>query len=82
MTLTEAIEFGMPCVDLAQDAEWCEVALETMKKYQNLISDDNDWKEVRRLVARCKRDGASDYYISKLWNIVNSHIESKEIALD
>ena len=40
MTLTEAIEFGMPCVNLTQDAEWCEVALETMKKYQELIPDN------------------------------------------
>ena len=43
MTLDEAIEFGMPCVNLTQDAEWCEFALEIMKKYQKLVSKTTKW---------------------------------------
>lgn len=41
----------------------------------------DDWEGIRHWLTRCKRDGAKDYYINKMWDIVQSrtNIINKEV---
>lgn len=35
----------------------------------------DDWDSIRHWLTRCKRDGAKDYYINKMWDVVQSRTD-------